>query len=56
VRVERNAYRSDYAYAYTHTDAECHPNSNASADTDSVPHTDAHAVSIANPQANAVRD
>jgi len=54
VRVERNVYRGDYAY--THTDAECDPNSNAGADTDSLPHTDAHAVPIAKPNANATRD
>ena len=54
MRVECNVDRGDYAY--THTNAECDPNSNASADTDSVPHTDAHAVSIAKPNAYAVRD
>jgi len=47
-------------HTYTHTNAERHPNSNAGADTDSVPHTDAHAVPIAKPIAKpntyAVRD
>jgi hypothetical protein len=52
VRVERSVYRGDHAY--THTDAGCDPNSNAGADSDSVPHTDAQAVSIAKPDAYAV--